>query len=56
MNRRLASADLLRELARRRLDKALLSLEEWAKAVEEADEQGFQLLRFDDLVVKISYI
>jgi hypothetical protein len=45
---------LLRELAKSRLaELETLSAEDWAKAVEEAYRQGFQLLRFPGLVVKI---
>ena len=46
--------DDLRALARRRLQCFEdLSPEEWAKAVAEARLQGFELLRFPGLVVKI---
>jgi DNA-binding IclR family transcriptional regulator len=44
----------LRELARRRLDqRANASPEEWAKAVEKARKQGFRLVRFPGVAVRI---
>ena len=40
--------DLLREVARRRLDRAANpSPEEWAKQVEEARSRGYKLIRVD---------
>jgi hypothetical protein len=45
---------LLRELAKARLSELEnASPEEWAKAVEEALKQGYELLRFPGAVVKI---
>ena len=44
----------LRELARRRLDQhANASPEDWAKAVEEARNQGFRLVRIPGLTIQI---
>lgn len=44
----------LRECARRRIkDPSALNAEAWAKEVEEARKRGFELLRFDGLVVQI---
>jgi hypothetical protein len=48
------SSGLLRELAKGRLaELETASAEDWATAVEEAREQGFQPLRFPGLIVKI---